>query len=71
MIDYSLYFYRAKVVDVYDGDTITCEVDLGVVLVDTSNLYGVITESKNVDDNGYLNLNEWLIDNDYAERYLL
>ena len=25
----SLYFYKAKVLGVYDADTITCEVDLG------------------------------------------
>jgi micrococcal nuclease len=25
----SLYFYKAKVLSIYDADTITCEVDLG------------------------------------------
>jgi hypothetical protein len=26
----SLYFYRANVVSVYDGDTITADIDLGM-----------------------------------------
>ena len=123
-----LYKYKAKVIKAYDGDTITCEVDLGFETkmtirvrfagIDTPELRGeereaglvvrdivreilldkiifiktekdktgkygryiadilvpneylgskLITESIDVD--GLVNLNQWLLDNDYAKVY--
>ena len=41
----SLYCYKAKVLSVYDGDTITCEVDLGfkIKVVKKIRLFGINT----------------------------
>ena len=40
-----LYTYRAKIIDVYDGDTFTVQIDLGfkVTLTDKVRLYGIDT----------------------------
>ena len=122
-MEYSLYTYKAKVIDVYDGDTITCLVSLGFNVsfeikirlagIDTPELRGeeresglvardalrekilnkeVILESikdktgkygrylgiiyilepllnENEGETGYVNVNNWLVENKYAVIY--
>lgn len=43
--NYSDYIYNAKVIDVYDGDTITCNVELGfdISMKQKIRLYGIDT----------------------------
>tara|TARA_B110000971_G_C19968534_1_gene481420 strand:- start:348 stop:686 length:339 start_codon:yes stop_codon:yes gene_type:complete len=112
MTDKFFYQYKATVKSVYDGDTITCDIDLGfdVILrkqkirlygIDTPELRGEEKERgimvrdkvrelidgkdiilKSIKDKkgkygrwlgiiyiDELNLNDWLIDNDFAVKY--
>jgi len=57
MMDDRCFFYRAKVTDVYDGDTITVDIDLGFSMslrklkirltgIDTAEMKGGTNESK-------------------------
>ena len=112
MTDKNFYQYKATVKSVYDGDTITCDIDLGfdVILrkqkirlygIDTPELRGEEKERgimvrdkvrelidgkdiilKSIKDKkgkygrwlgiiyiDELNLNDWLIDNDFAVKY--
>lgn len=111
-MDKNLYVYRSKVISVYDGDTITCDIDCGFGVIlrkQKIRLYGINTpevrgDSKNegikvrdilrekiLDKDIYLesikdkkgkygrwlgivhydgvNINDWLLDNNYAVKY--
>ena len=112
----NLYYYKAHVTYVYDGDTITCDVDCGFGLkmiktkirlygIDTPELRGEESElgihvrdilrekinNKDIllqtikdkkgkygrylgilhlkEDGKYININDWLIENNYAVKY--
>lgn len=45
MTEKNLYWYKAKVVSVYDGDTITVDISLGmrITMCETIRLYGINT----------------------------
>lgn len=50
-----MYTYKAKVIDVYDGDTITCIIDLGfkISIKEKFRLYGINTpeiRTKNLEE---------------------
>lgn len=110
----SLYKYRAKVISVYDGDTITCDIDCGFGVIlhkQKIRLYGINTpevrgsskeegikvrdlvREKILDKDivletikdkkgkygrwlgiihiGELNLNDWLLENNYAKKFMI